>query len=74
MNEQPTVKLTGQEKRILKALVTGHVTNDQIATALKMKERAVRRSMEIIFAKLGVNDRASLMLAVSTVSLVEWAT
>jgi DNA-binding NarL/FixJ family response regulator len=57
-NRQPGAGLSGREREVLGHLVAGR-TNRQIAEALVISQHTVRRHVENIFVKLGVNSRAA---------------
>jgi DNA-binding NarL/FixJ family response regulator len=62
-NDSPNTQLTGDELRIVQAVIQGF-KNRQIALHLNLKEQAVKNALRAIFDKLGISDRLELALYV----------
>ena len=56
-----TDALTRREKDVLNLLLR-HMSNDQISDELGIKRRAVENYISSIYEKIGINDRAELLL------------
>ena len=55
-----TDALTRREKEVM-VLLLGHLSNDEIASELNIKKRAVENYISVIYEKIGVRDRADLV-------------
>ncbi len=55
-----TDALTRREKEVM-GLLLGHLSNDEIASELNIKKRAVENYISVIYEKIGVRDRADLV-------------
>ena len=55
-----TDALTRREREVLDLLLR-HLTNDQIADSLNIKQRAVENYISSIYEKTGINDKAELI-------------
>jgi len=58
-----TLKLSAQQQRILKLMARG-LADKQIVTELRMSYGTLRTHVSRMFARLGVSDRAELLLRV----------
>jgi DNA-binding NarL/FixJ family response regulator len=59
-----------REKKVLTMMAKGH-TNEEIAQALRLSSRTVKRILSSLFERLGVSNRTELAGRVAELSLLE---